>query len=550
MKHFRKYLFITILTIFYCSLQAQNNNTKINIPNSPKLSTLNDSLNYAYGVMNGGNIKSSFLKNDTTTQTVTIMMKSFDKVCDNIEKGEMYIIGLKTGKTFNEQKVKGLMGVSTLQFIEKFVKDGFNDALEENYMVFNPEDAKEYIQNAMYNLQEKNNQNETIDLKKLNYAYGLANGSDIKNEYLKTDLQKHNTLLFLEGMNDGLKDEIKDSEYTEIAKFGEQLGYSINEINKKGLLGDATQLSEKVNLKLLRHGLFNGLRGSFIQMSAEEALNYFQNAANQKLANQYIANKTSGEQFLSENKTKPGVFTTASGLQYKVIKKGKGEFPNDSSIVKIRYRGSLINDSVFDNSIDKNQVVQFKVNQVILGFSEALKLMPIGSIYKVFIPQNLAYGNKYTRSIKPFSTLIYDIELISIENPVYETYGRINYDDLPIEIQQIMKQCKCGEIDAEPTQKNNYTTNYNEGFAIDLNNDNNLEYVFCCQAPMHGPGDGKIYSLIDGKWKIIFDNFPIFSDCEPEVAINVLQTKSEKYNDLIVNNVKYKFSKGKYIPHN
>ena len=84
MKHFRKYLFITILTIFYCSLQAQNNNTKINIPNSPKLSTLNDSLNYAYGVMNGNNIKSSFLKNDTTTQTIIIMMRSFDKVCDNI----------------------------------------------------------------------------------------------------------------------------------------------------------------------------------------------------------------------------------------------------------------------------------------------------------------------------------------------------------------------------------------------------------------------------------------------------------------------------------
>lgn len=134
-----------------------------------------------------------------------------------------------------------------------------------------------------------------------------------------------------------------------------------------------------------------------------------------------------------------------------------------------------------------------------------------------------------------------------LQAQVYDSYKRISYKDLPKEIKQIMKQCKCGEIGVDPTQYNDYKTNYDEGFVIDLNSDKILEYVFCCEAPSHGPGNGKIYSLIGGKWKIIFDNFPIFDTSQASVAINVQQTKSENFNDLIVYNVKYKFARGQYV---
>jgi FKBP-type peptidyl-prolyl cis-trans isomerase FklB len=134
-----------------------------------------------------------------------------------------------------------------------------------------------------------------------------------------------------------------------------------------------------------------------------------------KMERQYGANKIAGEKFLAENAKKPGVITTASGLQYEVIKKGNGPIPSDTSKVKVNYHGTLIDGTVFDSSVDRKEPIVFKANQVIKGWTEALKLMPVGSKYKLYIPQQLAYGNHDQGKIKPFSTLIFEVELISIE---------------------------------------------------------------------------------------------------------------------------------------
>jgi FKBP-type peptidyl-prolyl cis-trans isomerase FklB len=127
------------------------------------------------------------------------------------------------------------------------------------------------------------------------------------------------------------------------------------------------------------------------------------------------ANHKIGEAFLAENKTKPGVVTTASGLQYQVLKEGTGPKPLPTDKVKCHYHGTLIDGTVFDSSVDRGQPVDFPVTGVIQGWVEALQLMPVGSKWKLFLPANLAYGdNAAGPKITPGSTLIFDVELLEI----------------------------------------------------------------------------------------------------------------------------------------
>ena len=130
---------------------------------------------------------------------------------------------------------------------------------------------------------------------------------------------------------------------------------------------------------------------------------------------QYADNKEAGEKFLAENKTKEGVQTTPSGLQYKDINEGKGEVPTAESKVKVHYKGTLIDGTEFDSSYKRNEPTTFRANQVIKGWTEALTMMPVGSKWELYIPQDLAYGSRDSGQIKPFSALVFEVELIEIE---------------------------------------------------------------------------------------------------------------------------------------
>ncbi len=140
--------------------------------------------------------------------------------------------------------------------------------------------------------------------------------------------------------------------------------------------------------------------------------NYFQKVYTAKMEE----NKKAGENFLAENKGKEGVKTLESGIQYKVIKEGKGEVPAAEDKVTVHYTGYKLDGTVFDSSVERGQPATFPVNQVIPGWTEILQLMPVGSKWKVFIPAELAYGERPPRgaNIEPNSTLIFDIELLSI----------------------------------------------------------------------------------------------------------------------------------------
>ena len=127
-------------------------------------------------------------------------------------------------------------------------------------------------------------------------------------------------------------------------------------------------------------------------------------------------NKKAGEKFLAENAKKADVKKLDGGVQYKVIKEGSGPMPKDTSMVKVHYEGRTIDGEVFDSSYERGNAVTLRANQVIKGFTEALVHMPVGSVWEVYIPQELAYGERQQGSkIKPFSALIFKIELQGIE---------------------------------------------------------------------------------------------------------------------------------------
>ena len=150
-------------------------------------------------------------------------------------------------------------------------------------------------------------------------------------------------------------------------------------------------------------------------MTMEQAQTYTQTAMEaikaKAMEEKYADNKAAGEKFLAENKTKEGVKTTPSGLQYKVITEGKGAIPADTCKVKVNYKGTLIDGTEFDSSYKRKEPTTFRANQV----TEALTMMPVGSKWELYIPQELAYGSRDQGQIKPFSTLIFEVELLSIE---------------------------------------------------------------------------------------------------------------------------------------
>lgn len=135
-----------------------------------------------------------------------------------------------------------------------------------------------------------------------------------------------------------------------------------------------------------------------------------------RLETEFAEYKLEGEKFLELNKDAEGVVTTASGLQYIVLKEGSGEKPTETSTVKVNYHGTLVDGTVFDSSVDRGEPIEFGVNRVIKGWTEGLQLMSTGSKYKFFIPQDLAYGPAQKGEvIKPFSVLVFEVDLLEVK---------------------------------------------------------------------------------------------------------------------------------------
>lgn len=201
----------------------------------------------------------------------------------------------------------------------------------------------------------------------------------------------------------------------------DSLSYAFGIVNYNALNQDSLKLDPMVVAKAMR----DGEKGEPL-MEDMDARNFIMAFINErevlKAEQQAILNKelykehmAENQAFLEKNKEKEGVTTTASGLQYEVIKPGNGPKPTTESTVKVHYTGTLIDGTEFDSSVKRNEPAQFPVLGVIPGWSEALQLMPVGSKFRLVIPENLAYGATGAgETIKPYSTLVFEVELLEI----------------------------------------------------------------------------------------------------------------------------------------
>ncbi len=253
----------------------------------------------------------------------------------------------------------------------------------------------------------------------LSYAMGMAQTQGLK-EYLSDRLQIDTAYMddFIKGLNDGANagDDKKKAAYYAGIQIGQQISNQmVKGINHEVFGDDSTKT---ISLKNFMAGFVSGTTGKKGLMTVEQAAQVAQakmmaiKAKN--MEKEYGPNKVAGEKFLAANKKKPGVVTLPSGVQYKVIKEGNGPMPKDTSMVKVQYEGKTIDGKVFDSSYKRGEPVSLRANQVIKGWTEALVHMPVGSVWEVYIPQNLAYGEREQGQIKPFSVLIFKIELVSL----------------------------------------------------------------------------------------------------------------------------------------
>ena len=258
------------------------------------------------------------------------------------------------------------------------------------------------------------------DIDTLSYAMGMSQTQGLK-DFLVARMNIDTTYMdqFIKGLNEGANagdDKARAAYYAGI-QIGQQISNQmITGINQEVFGSDSTK---SISLKNFMAGFITGTTGKkglmTIEQAGETAQKKMVAIRSKMMEKEYGPNKTAGEKFLAANKNKKDVKTLPSGVQYKVIKAGSGAMPSDTSMVKVHYEGRTLDGKVFDSSYKSGNPVTLRANQVIKGWTEALVHMPVGSVWEVYIPQDLAYGEREQGQIKPFSVLIFKIELLSIE---------------------------------------------------------------------------------------------------------------------------------------
>ena len=257
------------------------------------------------------------------------------------------------------------------------------------------------------------------DIDSMSYAMGVSQTQGLK-EFLVERMSIDTTYMndFIKGLNDGANagDNKKKAAYYAGIQIGQQISNQMIVGINHEIFGDDS--TKSISLKNFMAGFVAGTTGKGQKMTLEQAQKVaeskMQEVKAKVLEKEYGPNKIAGEKFMAETAKKEGVKPLANGIYYKVIKEGSGAMPKDTSMVKVHYEGRLSDGTVFDSSYERGEPVTLRANQVIKGFTEALVHMPVGSTWEVYIPQEMAYGEREQRQIKPFSPLIFKIELISL----------------------------------------------------------------------------------------------------------------------------------------
>lgn len=260
----------------------------------------------------------------------------------------------------------------------------------------------------------------------LSYSIGMAQTQGLKDYLSKqrhVDLNSTDVMdNFVKGLKEGVSAEDSKTAYYEGIQIGQQILRQMKPGINKELFGDDS--SKSISIDQFMAGFLSAVTGKDGLMSVDDASKLAQSlmetVKNDALLERYGDNKKAGEDFMAAQakqakKKKSGITVLPSGLMYKVLVKGDGPVAKESDKVKVKYEGRLIDGTVFD-STEKHggEPATFSPNQVIKGWTEALTLMPVGSKWQLYIPQELAYGSRDTGQIKPFSALIFDVEVLEI----------------------------------------------------------------------------------------------------------------------------------------
>ncbi len=257
------------------------------------------------------------------------------------------------------------------------------------------------------------------DVDTLSYVFGMARTQGLKEYLSQTGVDTTYMADFIKGLNEGANsgDDKKKAAYYAGIQIGQQIANQwVSGMNRE-LFGDDS--TKTISLKNLMAGFVSGIKANGL-MTVDSAnviaQSLMQTIKAKELEKTYGSNKEAGEKFLAANAKKDGVKTLPSGVQYKVIKEGNGAIPADTSLVKVHYEGKTVEGKVFDSSYERGEPINLRCNQTIKGWTDAMVHMPAGSVWEVYIPQDLAYGEREQGDIKPFSALIFKIELLEV-NP-------------------------------------------------------------------------------------------------------------------------------------
>ena len=423
MKKLSLFFSLAILAIAFASCGKSLKTTAV-------LNNEIDSVNYAFGVAIGsGEFKRQFNAEKDTAKIESFKKAflngfntDFRKLSDSksqqingnsagislttmLEEGN-FRFGLQNGCFFEDS-------VLTVKkdLIQKFVLDALNGKNEVGG--FTIETAQVFFGNIYRKTHDTVPYNATIEeVDSLNAAFAVMMASNFTQQ-----LDSAKRTDFVKGFKEGLKINANSPKKYEVLGSATAIqGFDF--LSKNGLMGDSTLTLQS---KIFLAGINAGLLSDTTIMTQETAQKYLMGVSEAKRKAQteklYGNNITEGEQFLAENAKRAEVKVTESGLQYEVIKEGKGAKPKATDNVNVHYHGTLINGTVFDSSVERGEPISFPLNGVIAGWTEALQLMSVGSKYKLYIPYNLAYGERNAGAIEPFSTLIFEVELLGIEKP-------------------------------------------------------------------------------------------------------------------------------------
>ena len=385
-----------------------------------------DSLAYAIGVAQTQGLK-DYLVNRMDVDTA-YMGQFVDGVLEGVDvdaKKSAYYAGTEIGQQVVNQIIPGVTGevfagkegeLNKKNFINAFIAGA-----SEKGMKMTSAEAQGKAMSLMTTIKE--NSDSTADLSAqidtFSYAMGLAQTQGLKNFIMyRMGVDTLYMANFIKGLKTGIKvgDNAKKSAFYAGIQIGQQVTNQIVPGISYEVFGNEDKL---INKDFFLAGFIAGVTEKNLLMHPMEAqqvaMTLMEELKNERFEQQFGDNKAQGVVFLDSIAGTEGVVKTESGLCYKVITAGKGAVPTNSDKVKVHYRGTLIDGTEFDSSYSRNEPTTFRANQVIAGWTEALTMMPVGSKWMLYIPQELAYGSRDMGTIKPFSTLVFEVELLEIE---------------------------------------------------------------------------------------------------------------------------------------